>query len=110
VKFTKRRLKEIIAEEISYALSEAQSQDPAALKAQAVSTSRQKKDALNRISAGAKEFTSQERGIVNQIEAYFSKLAALPDVDLVQHRAILQRMLKTLEIAIAKKHRGQEQQ
>jgi hypothetical protein len=108
MKFTKRQLRKIIAEEISYVLSEAQIPDPTALKQQSVSTSQQKKDALGRISAGAEE-TSQERGIVNQLEAYFSKLAALPGVDLVRHRAILQRVLKTLETSIAKKHRGQKQ-
>tara|TARA_Y100000310_G_scaffold201492_1_gene201596 strand:+ start:940 stop:1275 length:336 start_codon:yes stop_codon:yes gene_type:complete len=107
MKITKKQLRRIIAEELNN-ISEIE-EDPTKLKQQAVSTSQRKKDALARIKDTDTEFSSQEKGLVNQLEGYVSRLASLPGVDLVQHRSLLQRMLKMLEAAIGKKHREQPQ-
>tara|TARA_Y100000034_G_C6582810_1_gene252853 strand:- start:74 stop:415 length:342 start_codon:yes stop_codon:yes gene_type:complete len=105
VKIAKQDLKRIIVEEICQ-LTEVEP-DPTKLGAQSVGTSQRRRSALGRISDTDKEFSSMEKGLVDQIEAYVSKLAALPGVDLVQHRALLTRVLKTLESAVGKKHREQ---
>ena len=109
MKLTKSELKRLIAEEIKNVVEADQQEDPTKVSSTAVSTSQRKKDALGRIADTDKEFSGQEKGIVNQLEAYFSKLASLPGVDLVQHKAILQRVMKTLESAVGKKHRDQPQ-
>lgn len=103
MKLTKNRLRQIIAEEI---LKE-QEVDPTKITSQMASTAQRKRDALDRISDTDKEFSGPEKGIVNQIEAYVSRLAALPGVDLVQHKAVLQRVLKMLETTIASKTKGE---
>jgi len=102
VRLNQTTLKEMIRE----ALNEAEEADPTKLKSQVVSTSQRKKDVLARVADTDQEFTGQEKGIVNQLEAYFSKLAALPGIDLVQHRAILQRVMKMLEKTIATKQKA----
>ena len=105
MKLTKNRLRQIIAEEILK--EQEQEVDPTKITSQMASTSQRKKDALDRISDTDKEFSGPEKGIVNQIEAYVSRLAALPGVDLVQHKAVLQRVLKMLETTIASKTKGE---
>jgi len=101
MKITKAQLKKIILQE----LTSAQAEKPAELTSQATSTAARKKGALDRISDADQEFTSLEKGVVEQIEAYFSNLAAVPGVDLNQHRAYLQRILKQIEKTVAKQLR-----
>ncbi len=107
MKLTKSRLRQIIAEEVAAAAENPQ--DPTKITSTMASTFQRKKDALSRIADTDKEFTGPEKGIVNQIEAYVSRLAALPGVDLAQHKAILQRVLKMLESTIASKTKGEGQ-
>ena len=108
MKLTKSELKRLIAEEIKN-VAEADQKDPTKISSTATSTSQYKADQTARRDVADDEFSGPEKGIVNQLEAYFSKLASLPGVDLVQHKAILQRVMKTLESAVGKKHRDQPQ-
>ena len=108
MKFTKAQLKKIILQELTSAQAQAQAEKPADLTSQATSTAARKKNALERISDADQEFTSLEKGVVDQMEAYFSNLAAVPGVDLNQHRAYLQRVLKQIEKMIAKQLRDIE--
>ncbi|MAE82818.1 MAG: hypothetical protein CMB80_08800 [Flammeovirgaceae bacterium] len=100
-------LKRIISEEVMN-LVEAE-EDPTAIKRTSIGTGQRKKAALGRIASTDKEFSGMEKGIVNQVEEYFTKLASLPGVDLGQHTAILKRVMKALESAVGKKHREQPQ-
>ena len=81
MKITKSKLKEIILEE----LANEQVDDPTKLVAKAATTTQRRKDALARVTDAGKELSSQEAGIVNQIEQYISDLASKPGIDLVQH-------------------------
>ena len=101
MKITKAQLKKIILQE----LTSAQAGKEAEIASVATSTAARKKGALERISDAEKEFTSLEKGVVDQMEAYFSNLAAVPGVDLNQHRAYLQRVLKQIEKMVAKQLR-----
>ena len=106
MKITKNRLKEIILEE----LANEQVNDPTKLVAKAATTTQRRKDALARVTDAGKELSSQEAGIVNQIEQYISDLASKPGINLVQHRATLERLLKMLEQAIGSKAKQGEEQ
>lgn len=110
MKLSKSELKRLIAEEIkNVAEADKKDPDPTKLARTAASTAKYKADQTARRDLADDEFSGPEKGIVNQLEAYFSKLASLPGVDLVQHTAILQRVMKTLESAVGKKHRDQSQ-
>jgi len=93
MKISKQKLKQIILEEFNVLESE----DDTKLKTQAMSTSTRQADARARIQSQGNEFSAQEKGIVNQLEEFISDLAAMPEVDLVQHRPLLQRVLKLLK-------------
>ena len=43
------------------------------------------------------EVDNNERSLIHQIDAFLLKLAGLPGVELMKHRATLQTVLKTLE-------------
>ena len=104
MKLTKNRLRQIIAEEI---LRESQ-EDATRLSTQQTTASNYKKASRERSDAGGKEVTGAERGILQQIEDYYSNLAAEPGIDLQQHKVTLQRVLKMLETTIASKAKGEE--
>ena len=116
MKITKSQLKKIILQELKQFEDPdnlEQVEDPAdavKLTAKTSSDAARKKNALDRIAAGSQEFSSPEKGIVDQIETYVSGLAALPGVDLSKHRSTLQRILKQIEALIGKKHRSEEAQ
>ena len=116
MKITKSQLKKIILQELEQFEDPEeleQFEDPAdavKLTAKTSSDAARKKGALDRIAAGSQEFSSAEKGIVDQIETYVSGLAALPGVDLSKHRSTLQRILKQIEALIGKKHRSEESQ
>jgi hypothetical protein len=99
MKIAKSRLKEIILEE----LANEQVNDPTKLSTKAATTTQRRKDALARVTDAGKELSSQEAGIVNQIEQYISDLASKPGIDLTQHRTMLERILKMLEQSIGSK-------
>ena len=62
-----------------------------------MSTSARVKGSRERIKSTDTEFTSQEKGIVDQLEKFISDLAAKPGVDLMSYRPLLQRVLKLLQ-------------
>ena len=99
MKIATSRLKEIILEE----LANEQVNDPTKLSTKAATTTQRRKDALARVTDAGKELSSQEAGIVNQIEQYISDLASKPGIDLTQHRTMLERILKMLEQSIGSK-------
>jgi len=97
----KKIIKEVIAEQSP--------EDAAKLKTTAMSTSQRKQTSLDRITSDDSEFTSQEKGILDQIESFLSDLAATPGVDLTRHRAQLERVMKSLQQAMASTTAKQKQ-
>ena len=96
MRITKTDLKQMVLE-----ILREQEEDPTKIKSGAMSVSQRKKGSLQRIQGAEDEFTPSERKIVDQIEAYISNLAAVPDIDLMQHRPKLERVLNLLQGAIA---------
>ncbi len=94
MKINKQKLKEIISEELQLLEQEA---DQIKLKQKAMSTSQRQADVRDRIKSQGDEFTTNEAGLVDQLEDFISKLASTPGVDLLQHRPLLQRVLQFLK-------------
>jgi len=94
VKISKQKLKQIISEELQLLEQE---DDQTKLKTKAMSTSQRQADVRDRIKSQGDEFTTNEAGLVDQLEDFISKLASTPGVDLMQHRPLLQRVLKFLK-------------
>ena len=69
----------------------------AKLTTKSMSASQRQQVARDRIKSQGDEFTTKEQGLVDQIEDFISKLASEPGVDLVQHRTLLQRVLRILQ-------------
>jgi len=88
MKISKQRLLQILKEEV---------EDPTKLQRKSVSASAMKAADLERVKQTDSETTTQEAGIINQIEDFLAKLAATPGVDLVQKRTALERILKLLQ-------------
>ena len=86
MKISKERLLQIIKEEI---------EDATKLKTGSLSTSADLQKAKERVAAGG-EFTAQERNIVSQIQDFVTNIANTEGVDLMQHRSLLERILKYL--------------
>ena len=105
MKLNANNLKNIIREVIS----EQTPEDETKLKSTAMSTSQRKQTSLDRISSDDSEFTSQEKGILDQIEGFLSKLAASPGVDMTKYRAQLERVMKLLQQSMVSTTAGQEQ-
>ena len=98
MKINKEKLKEMIREAINEIDDEVEvEEDPTKLKSGSMSTGARIKGSRDRISSGTEEFTNQERNLIDQVEKYFSNLAAKPNVDLMKHRALIQRALKLLQ-------------
>ena len=95
MKISKQKLKQIILEE--FEILENKDEDDVKLQTQAMSTATRQADARARIAAQGNQFSAQEKGIVDQLEQYISDLASTNNVDLMQHRALLQRVLKYLK-------------
>lgn len=94
MKISKEKLKQIISEELQL-LEE--NDDETKLKTKVMSTSQRQQVVRDRIKGQGQEFTTSEQGLVDQLEDFISKLASEPGVDLVQHRPLLQRVLKLLQ-------------
>ena len=88
MKISKQRLLQILKEEVK---------DSTNLQSKTVSASAMKAADLERVKQADSETTTQEAGIINQIEDFLAKLAATPGVDLVQKRTTLERILKLLQ-------------
>jgi len=78
---------------------EAQVDDKGAtkLKTGSMSGSQRLKKSRERITGTDDEFTTQEQKIVDQLEKFISDLAAKEGVDLLQHRAFLERAMKLIQ-------------
>jgi hypothetical protein len=103
VKLSKAKLKELIRESLQELEAEQPQTDPTRLKTGTMSTGARKKASRDRITGDASEFTSQERNIIDQLEQFISTLAATPGVDLMKHKALLQRVIKLLQQKAANK-------
>ena len=114
MKINKEKLKRIIAEEAkrlaegdedtSLGTTGTTQRDKAGskLRSGTMSTQQRVKSTRTRIQGHEEEFTAQEKSLVNQVEEYISNLAAMEEVDLVQHRSLLQRILDLLKNSIEK--------
>ena len=94
MRISKEKLKQIISEELQL-LEE--KDDDTTLKTKVMSTSQRQQLARDRIKGQGDEFTTNEQGLVDQLEDFISKLASTPGVDLLQHRPLLQRVLDYLK-------------
>lgn len=99
MKLNKNILKDIILESLN------EVDDELALKPGAMSTASRQAGARERIKSTQqdKEFTSQEKSIVDQFETFISDLAATEGVDLMSHRALLNRVIAILHKTIKPK-------
>ena len=96
--------KEILKDIIRVALQEIETDD-ASLKTGTMSTAQRQAGARTRIKSTQqdKEYSSQERNIVDQFETFISDLAAAEGVDLMTHRALLNRVIAILHKTIKPK-------
>jgi len=72
------------------------------LKTGSMSGSQRLKKSRERITGTSDEFTSQEQKIVDQLEKFIADLAAKEGVDLLQHRAFLERAMKLIQQRMVK--------
>ena len=101
MKINKEILKDIIRESIE----EVEDEKVPGIKSGTMSTSKRQMAARDRIKSGQqdKEFSSQEKSIVDQFEAFVSELAGKPGVDLMAHRPLINRIIALLHKTIKPK-------
>ena len=101
MKLNTKMLKDIIRESIQ----EVEDDKPSGLKSGAMSTASRQAASRERIKSTQqdKEFSSQEKSIVDQFESFISELAGAPGVDLMTHRALLNRVIAILHKTIKPK-------
>ena len=97
MKLTKKILKDAIAE----SLREVE-EDPTTLRTATMSTAARQAASRERIKSTKqdKEFTSQEKSIVDQFETFISDLAGAEGVDLMNYRPLLNRVIAILHKTI----------
>ena len=100
MKISKQRLLQILKEEMEAPAHK--------LKTKSVSGSAMRAADIERIKQTGDETTTQEAGILNQIENFLAKLAATPGVDLAQKRSVLERILKLLQQNVAGNAKGEQ--
>jgi hypothetical protein len=67
-----------------------------------MSASQRVKTSRERIKDTSGEFTPQEQKIVDQLEKFISDLAATEGIDLLQHRAFLEKAMKLVQQRLVK--------
>lgn len=72
------------------------------LKTGSMSASQRVKTSRERITDTSGEFTPQEQKIVDQLEKFISDLAATEGIDLLQHRAFLEKAMKQVQKRLVK--------
>jgi ElaB/YqjD/DUF883 family membrane-anchored ribosome-binding protein len=72
------------------------------LKTGSMSASQRVKTSRERIKDTSGEFTPQEQKIVDQLEKFISDLAATEGIDLLQHRAFLEKAMKLVQQRLVK--------
>jgi hypothetical protein len=99
-----KELRELIREVLKEQEGEVDIGDKKAtkLKTGSMSTSARTKASRERIIGTSNEFTPQEQKIVDQLENFISDLAAKEGVDLLQHRAFLERAMKLIQQKMVK--------
>ena len=97
-------LRELIREVLKEQEEETQVDDKKAtkLKTGSMPASQRLKRARERIAGTSDEFTSQEQKIVDQLEKFIADLAAKEGVDLLKHRAFLERAMKLIQQRMVK--------
>jgi len=97
-------LRELIREVLKEQEEEADVGDKKAtkLKTGAMSGSQRLRKSRERITGSTSEFTPQEQKIVDQLEKFISDLAATEGVDLLTHRAFLERAMKLIQQRMVK--------
>ena len=100
VKINKEKLKQIIRE----CLKEQDEKGPE-IKSGTMSTATRQKASRERIKSKTqdREFSAQEKSIVDQFEKFISDLAGAEGVDLMGHRPLLNRIIKILDKTIKPK-------
>lgn len=104
MKISKQRLLQILKEEM-------EPKDLTKITAGSMGQAQYKKSALQGVET-AQEFTGQERKIVDQIQKFITDVANTEGVDLMQHKSLLERILKYLQKSLtgsAKPEAGEEQ-
>ena len=99
-----KELRELIREVLKEQEEETQADDKKAtkLKTGSMSGSQRLKKSRERITGTSDEFTPQEQKIVDQLEKFIADLAAKEGVDLLQHRAFLERAMKLIQQRMVK--------
>ena len=77
------------------------------LKTGSMSASQRVKTSRERIKDTSGEFTPQEQKIVDQLEKFISDLAATEGIDLLQHRAFLEKAMKLVQQRLVKEGCGE---
>lgn len=72
------------------------------LKTGSMSASQRVKTSRERIKDTGSEFTPQEQKIVDQLEKFISDLASEEGIDLLQHRAFLEKAMKQIQQRLVK--------
>jgi ElaB/YqjD/DUF883 family membrane-anchored ribosome-binding protein len=98
-------LRELIREVLKEAEEEQTNvgdKDATKLKTGSMSASQRVKTSRERIKDTSGEFTPQEQKIVDQLEKFISDLAATEGIDLLQHRAFLEKAMKLVQQRLVK--------
>ena len=104
MKISKQRFLQILKEEIS-PVSEL---SDTKISTTGMGTTKRIQQSRERIAATDPELTTQEAGILNQIEEFLSDLASTPGVDLMQKRSVLERILKMLQDQVGGNVKGEQ--
>jgi ElaB/YqjD/DUF883 family membrane-anchored ribosome-binding protein len=98
------QLRELIREVLKEQEEETQVGDKKAtkLKTGSMSGSQRIKTSRERITDTTTEFTPQEQKIVDQLEKFIADLAATEGIDLLQHRAFLEKAMKLIQQRMVK--------
>ena len=99
-----RLSKKILKDAIKESLQEIE-EDPTTIKTSTMSTAGRQAASRERIKSTTqdKEFTSQEKSIVDQFETFIAGLAGAEGVDLMAHRPLLNRVIAILHKTIKPK-------
>ena len=96
------QLKELIRQVIAEQDAQPGDKDATKLKTGSMSASQRVKSSRERITDTSGEFTPQEQKIVDQLEKFISDLAATEGIDLLQHRAFLEKAMKQVQKRLVK--------
>jgi len=104
MKITKGDLKNMILKTLKEAEAPAPAPetDPTKLQSKSMGKSQFARSGMETRKAASAELSSQEQGIVDQVDNFLLKLANEPGVDLVTHKMLIQRVMKILQDKLSK--------